>query len=75
MRPHNPNQGFKHNGQNGVDMSVVPGSQMMDPSASAATSTDNHHHGPLSNKSLASALASATQENQHRVCKNLLPIC
>jgi hypothetical protein len=75
MRPHNPNKGSKYNGQNGVGMSVDPGSQMMDPSASATTSIDNNHHGPLSNKSLASALASATQENQHRVCKNLLAIC
>jgi len=74
MRPHNPNQGSKYNGQNGVDMSVVAGSQMMDPSASTATSSGNQHHGPLSNNSLASALASASQENQHRVCIYLLAI-
>ncbi|RHN51251.1 putative polyadenylate binding protein [Medicago truncatula] len=68
MRPHNPNQGL----QNGVGMSVDPGNQMMDPSGSAATSTGNHHHGPLSNNSLASALASASQENQHRMLEEHL---
>lgn len=50
-------------------------SQMMDLSTVAATSIDNRHYSLLSNNSLASTLASATQENQHRVCIYLLAIC
>lgn len=72
MRPPNLNQRSKYNGQNGVDVSVAPRSQMMDLSASAATSSGNHHHGPLSNNSLASTLVSETQENKHRMLEEHL---
>ncbi|KAL2334981.1 hypothetical protein Fmac_016194 [Flemingia macrophylla] len=71
MMYRNSNQGFRYmgNGRNGMDPYAPQGlvSPMMpmpfDGSAAAAAPTDNHRPGALSN-SLASALASATPENQ-----------
>ncbi|PNX72147.1 polyadenylate-binding protein 3-like, partial [Trifolium pratense] len=63
----NSNQGFRYNGRNGRDLSVDPEvlmDKMMDPSVVAATPIDNQLDGALSDKSLSSALASASPEIQ-----------
>lgn len=65
------------NNRNGMDPSVVPQGlvgQMMpmafDGSGVTAAPIDNQHPG-ASSTTLASALASATPENQRMVCKSL----
>lgn len=76
MLHRNSNQGFRYmgNNRNGMDQSVPQGlgSPMMplpfDGSGIAAAV--DHRPGALSN-TLASALASATPENQRLVCKSL----
>jgi len=76
----NSNQGFRYmeNGRNGMDPSVIPhgmGGPMMplpfDGSGISAVHTYNQYHAGASSNTLASALASATPENQHLVCKIL----
>ncbi|XP_061365647.1 polyadenylate-binding protein 3-like isoform X2 [Gastrolobium bilobum] len=73
MLHRNSNQGYRYigNGRNGMDPSIVPqglaGPMMpfpFDGTGVAATPIDNQGPGALSN-TLASALASATPENQH----------
>ncbi|KAL2455984.1 Polyadenylate-binding protein 5 [Forsythia ovata] len=67
----NLNQGFSRymiNGRNGMDPPIVPQGSManmtLDVSAVPATSSGIQHSGPVSRSTLASALASASPENQ-----------
>ncbi|CAL0303039.1 unnamed protein product [Lupinus luteus] len=70
MLHHNSNQGFRY-GRNGID-SVVP--LPFDGSGVTEAPIDNQHPGELSN-TLASALASATPENQRTMLgEHLYPL-
>lgn len=83
MLHRNSNQGFRYmsNGRNGVDPSLVPHSLMgpmmtmpFDGSGVTAAPNDNQRHGTLST-TLASALASATPENQRMMLgEHLYPL-
>lgn len=77
MQHHNSNQfGYMSNGRNGVDPSLVHHNLMghmmpmpFDGSGGTAAPKDNQRPGALST-TLASALASATPENQRMVSIN-----